>query len=373
MTSTPTAQLSELGVSIWLDDLNRHLIQSGKLEDLAKRGLRGVTSNPKILDKAIREGQEYEEPIEQLAARGHRPQEIYEALAIEDVIAAADILRPYFREGLPHDGFVSLEVSPKLAHDTEATIHEARRLWHAVNRPNVLIKVPATKAGVPAIRTLISEGVNINVTLLFSLERYREVAEAYIGGIEERFTSGEPAGRPFSVASFFLSRIDVLLNPQLDQLIEAGGEKGKIAAQLRGHIAISSAKLAYGVYKSLFTDTRFRRLATVGAQPQRLLWGSTSTKGPDARDVKYVEALIGPDTINTLPFPTLEAFLDHGEVRPRLEEGIERAGQNLHQLAEIGIDIQQATQQLEDEGVDKFVSPFEDLLSTLAERAPARS
>jgi transaldolase len=244
-------------------------------------------------------------------------------------------------------------------------VAEARQLWQALDRPNVLIKVPATKEGLPAIRQLISEGINVNVTLLFGLPRYREVAEAYISGLEDRAAPGQPLGRVASVASFFLSRIDVLLDPQLEKLAAADGPVAQTARDLIGQVAIASAKEAYRIYQEIFGSARFQKLAAHGARPQRLLWASTSTKNPAYPDVKYVEPLIGPDTVNTLPPETLEAYRDHGDPAPRLTEAVDRAAAVLTRLPELGLDLDQATQQLEDEGVEKFNQPFDSLMATL--------
>lgn len=371
MAENPLLKLQSFGQSIWLDFLSRGLLTSGQLKRLIDEdGLSGVTSNPAIFEKAIAGSSDYDEDIRALARQGRSAAEIYEALTVADVQAAADLFRPVYERTAGRDGFVSLEVSPHLAYDTEGTIAEARHLWGRLARPNVLIKVPATKPGLPAIRQLISEGVNVNVTLLFGLPRYREVAEAYISGLEDRAARGQPLGHVASVASFFLSRIDVLLDPVLERLAQEGGAKGTIARGLIGEVAIASAKVAYQIYKEIYRSERFQRLAQHGARTQRLLWASTSTKNPAYSDVKYVEPLIGPDTVNTMPLETLNAYRDHGNPAPRLEENVESAFQVLAQLAQVGIDIDQATQQLEEEGVHKFVVPYDSLMATLeAKRA----
>jgi transaldolase len=320
MKENPLMKLSTFGQSIWLDYIRRKMIESGELQKLIDEdGLRGVTSNPAIFQKAI---------------------------------AGND------------DGFISLEVNPHLAHDTEGTIAEARRLWQALGRPNVLIKVPATKAGLPAIKQLISEGINVNVTLLFGLPRYKEVADAYLSGLEVRAGKGQPL-RVASVASFFLSRIDVLLDPQLEKLAAAGGPQAKAARELIGQLAIASAKVAYTIYHEIYGSERFKSLAAQGARPQRLLWASTSTKNPAYSDIKYVEPLIGRDTVNTVPPETLEAYQDHGNPAARLTEGVDRAASYLQRLPEVGLGLNHATQQLEDEGVEKFNQPFDSLMDTL--------
>ncbi len=371
MAQNPLLKLQSFGQSIWLDFLSRALITSGQLKRLIDEdGLRGVTSNPAIFEKAIAGSSDYDADIRALARRGSSAAEIYEALTVADVQAAADLFRPVYERTGGRDGFVSLEVSPHLAYDTEGTIAEARHLWDKLGRPNVLIKVPATKPGLPAIRQLISEGVNVNVTLLFGLPRYREVAEAYIAGLEDRAARGQPLGHVASVASFFLSRIDVLLDPVLERIAQEGGGKGETARRLIGEVAIASAKVAYQIYKEIYRGERFQRLAQQGARTQRLLWASTSTKNPAYSDVKYIEPLIGPDTINTMPLETLNAYRDHGNPAPRLEENVEHAYQVLEQLAQVGVDLDQATQQLEEEGVHKFVVPYESLMAALeAKRA----
>jgi transaldolase len=366
MTENPLLKLSTFGQSIWLDYIRRQLIESGELKKLIDEdGLKGVTSNPAIFQKAIANNNDYDEAIRTLAQAGKSVAEIYQVLTIEDVQGAADLFRPLYDRVEGQDGFVSLEVNPHLAHDTEGTIQEARRLWQALGRPNVLIKVPATKAGLPAIKQLISEGTNVNVTLLFGLPRYKEVADAYLSGLEVRAGQGQPLNRVASVASFFLSRIDVLLDPKLEKIANEGGANAKGAKELHGQIAIASAKVAYTIYQEIYGSERFKKLAAQGARPQRLLWASTSTKNPAYSDTKYVEPLIGPSTVNTVPPETLEAYRDHGNPAPRLTEGVDRAASYLQRLPEVGLDLNQATQQLEDEGVEKFNKPFDSLMETL--------
>lgn len=368
---TPIDRARDIGQSIWLDYLSRELLESGKLQNYIDRGLRGVTSNPKIFDQAMSEGAEYDASIARLARQGRSPAEIYETLAVEDVQAACDLFLPYFRKKLPHDGFVSLEVSPKLAYDPKGTVEEARRLWRAVDRPNVMIKVPATVEGLPALRKLISEGVNVNVTLLFGVPRYREVATAYLDGIEQASRQGLDPGAIHSVASFFLSRIDVLVDSKLDEIAEQDPERAEQAKKLRGEAAIASARLAYRSYLEIFGSSRFEQLQRRGAEPQRLLWGSTSAKDPAYSDVKYVDPLVGPDTVNTLPEKTFEAFLDHGSPRGALTEGFASAAKTLEQLSVVGVDIEEVVEQLIREGVDKFEQPFDHLLEGLARKKAA--
>ena len=375
MGENPLVKLGTFGQSVWLDYIRRQMIESGELKKFIDAdGLKGVTSNPSIFQKAIAGSTDYDGAIRTLVQAGKSVKEIYETLTVEDVGQAADVFRPLYDRVDGKDGFVSLEVNPHLAHDTDGTIAEARHLWQALTRPNVLIKVPATKEGLPAIRQLISEGINVNVTLLFGLPRYREVAEAYIAGLEARAAQGRPLNRVASVASFFLSRIDVLLDPRLEKLAAAGGPQAQAAKDLIGQVAIASAKEAYRIYQEIFGSARFQKLAASGARPQRLLWASTSTKNPAYPDTKYVEPLIGPDTVNTLPPETLEAYRDHGDPAARLTEAVDRAASGLQRLPELGIDLDQATQQLEDEGVEKFNQPFDSLMATLeAKRREALS
>lgn len=363
-TNNPVARASRIGQSIWLDDLSRDLIESGGLKQYIDLGLRGVTSNPKIFAAAMSEGSSYDGAVQELARRGKSPIEIYETLAVEDIQAAADELKPHFRKGLPHDGFVSLEVSPRLAHDARGTIEEAQRLWNAVNRPNVLIKVPATEEGLQAIRALIGQGVNVNVTLLFSLSRYREVAAAYIEGIEDALDKGRKLEDIHSVASFFLSRIDVLVDSKLDDKIE-DGEDAEAARDLRGKGAIASAKLAYQTFQKIFSSDRFLAAAKRGAEPQRLLWGSTSVKDPAYDELMYANALVGPDTVDTLPEETFRAFAERGDARDVLGQDADEAEKTLARLGDIGIDMDAVTEQLLREGVRKFDEPFTELLDGL--------
>ncbi len=372
MASNPLLRLQDFGQSIWLDFMRRSLITSGQLRRLiVNDGLRGVTSNPAIFEKAIAGSRDYDETIRALALEGKRPDEIYQALVVDDIQRAADCFRSLYDELDGHDGFVSLEVSPRLAHDTDGTLADARRLWAAVNRPNIMIKVPATREGLPAIRQLTREGLNINVTLLFDLTRYQEVAEAYIAGLEDRARRGEPLDQITSVASFFLSRIDALIDPLLEKFQHADDPRSELAASLHGAVAIASARAAYQIYRKLFSSARFLALARRGAQTQRLLWASTSTKNPAYSDVKYVEALIGPMTVNTLPLETLEAYRHHGDPAPRLDERVAEARQLLQHLPELGIDLTKLTQQLEDEGVRKFSASFDLLMNSLAGKRTA--
>lgn len=365
MNTNPLKELEALGQSLWLDYIRRDLIASGGLRRLIEEdGLHGITSNPAIFEKAIVESHDYDQEIEQMA--GKPPKEIYEVLSQADVRSAADAFRAVYDRTDGRDGYVSLEVDPRLAHDTTGTIDEARRLWKAVDRPNVFIKIPATLEGLQAIRQSISEGININVTLLFGLPRYREVAEAYMAGLEDRIAQGRPVSRVASVASFFLSRIDLLVDPVFEKLIAEGSGQAKKA---QGQVAIASAKMAYLIYREIIAGERFKSLAAEGARAQRLLWASTSTKNPAYSDIKYVEALIGPETINTLPMETIDAYRDHGHPEVRLDRNIDVARGILEHLSELEVNIDHITQQLEDEGIEKFSKPFEKLLGTLANQS----
>jgi transaldolase len=366
MKENPLLKLHTFGQSVWSDFIRRGMIVSGEFAQMMTEvGLRGVTSNPAIFEKAIDGSRDYDEAIRTLALAGKSALEIYEALAVEDIQLAADLFRPLYNHAEGSDGLVSLEVSPRLAHDTQGTLVEARRLWKLVNRPNVMIKVPGTAEGLPAIQQLIAEGINVNVTLLFGLPRYGQVAQAYLSGLEARLSQGKPLKYISSVASFFLSRIDNLVDPMLEKHIQGGGPQSELAKSMRGEVAIASARVAYHMYQETVGSERFLHLAAHGALPQRLLWASTSTKNPDYSDVKYVEALIGPDTVNTMPLETIQAYRDHGQPAERLSSRAQESHQLLHHLSDLGIDLSATTQALEDDGVQKFVKPFDTLLNTL--------
>jgi transaldolase len=371
MSINPLKELGTLGQSLWLDYIRRDLIAGGELRRLIEEdGLRGMTSNPSIFEKAIADSHDYDEDIRAIASSGKGAETIYETLSQRDVRSAADEFRTLYERTDGKDGFVSLEVNPHLAHDTKGTIEEARRLWAALDRPNVLIKVPGTANGLPAIQQLIGEGISVNVTLLFGLPRYRQVAEAYLAGLEARAAQGQPLKHVASVASFFVSRIDALVDPLLEKLMAQGCKESDLAREAHGQVAIASARMAYQIYKEIFAGDRFRALAAKGGRTQRLLWASTGAKNPDYSDVKYVEALIAPDTVNTVPLETLNAYRDHGEPKARLEHHVKEAHWLLARLPELGIDIDQVTRQLEDEGVEKFNKPFDKLMETLAQRSP---
>ncbi len=357
-TTNPLKTLQALGQSIWLDDIHRGMFNNGDFQSYINNdGITGVTSNPAILKKAILDHDDYDAAIKQLASENSDARTAYEKLVISDLQQAADLLCPVYENTKARDGFVSMEVSPHYAHDTEKTVIAARRLWEMLARPNVLIKIPTTVEGLPAIRSLTAEGINVNATLLFSISRYRQVAEAYIAGIEERIGKGLSVDSISSVASFFLSRIDVKVDKELSSLQDLVG--------LHGKTAIASSRMAYQVYKQLFTGSKWQKLANAGAQPQRLLWASTSTKDPSYPDVMYVEPLIGENTVNTLPLKTLKAYRDHGMPAARLEDELEQSAAVLQQIDELGIDMEVVAQQLEDEGLDKFIKPFDVLLETL--------
>ncbi|HTB23037.1 MAG TPA: transaldolase [bacterium] len=372
MANNPLKQLETLGQSLWLDYIRRDLITGGALKRLIEDdGLRGMTSNPAIFEKAIVESHDYDAEIKSLAGQGKAPFAIYDALSQKDVQSAADEFEPVYRRTDGADGYVSLEVNPHLARDTQGSLNEARRLWADLKRPNVFIKVPATREGLPVIRQLIGEGVNVNVTLLFGLPRYREVAEAYIGGLEDLAAKGRPLKGVASVASFFVSRIDTLVDPLLEKAAARGPKEAGLAKEAQGRTAIASAKLAYQIYKELFATERFRKLSNQGARVQRLLWASTSTKNPADSPVKYVEALIGKETVDTAPLETINAYREHGQPQARLEAGLDEAKNLVKNLPALGIDLDKVTQQLEDEGVEKFNQPFEKLLAAVAQRSKA--
>ncbi|WP_338575144.1 transaldolase [Brevundimonas olei] len=363
---TPLRQLEACGQAIWLDYLKRSLIQDGGLKALIDDdGLKGVTSNPSIFEKAIAGTDEYAEAISAFLAKGdHSVSDIYEHLAIADIQAAAAVLRPVFDRTEGRDGYISLECSPYLADDTQATIVEAMRLHQAIDRPNVMIKVPATPAGIPAIRELTGRGLNINITLLFSLAVYEQVVEAYLSGLEQWRQAGGDLSRIASVASFFLSRIDTEVDKRLDAL-----EDKALADGLRGQAAIASATLAYNRYQALFSSPRWQTLAAAGARTQRLLWASTSTKNPAYKDTLYAEAVIGRDTVDTLPPATLDAFRDHGVVVPdAIERGVDDARALLIALEQHGVSMQAATDALVVDGVRQFTDAFDKLFVALARR-----
>jgi transaldolase len=362
MTKTKLHTLAEVGQSVWLDYIDRPLITSGGLTTYVFRGLRGVTSNPTIFQNAISESGEYDVQIQRMALSGRSAEEIYEGLAIEDSRMAADILHPVFEATEGSDGFFSLEVNPHLAHDKQGTINEATRLFALVNRPNVMIKVPATPEGVQAFRELTEDGININVTLMFSLEQYDQIAEAYTSALEKRAANVYDLQQINSVASIFVSRLDT----KVDKMLEAFNSPK--AESLRGKIAIANAKMAYQHFKESFLSERWKHLEEKGARLQRILYGSTGTKDPTYSDVMYIENLIGPNTINTIPPKTLEGFLDHGTVALTLETDLEEARAQLNDLAGLGIHLHDVTQQLLDEGVQHFAESYDSMIRTINEK-----
>lgn len=361
----PLKTLNSLGQSLWYDNIHRAMIASGELAAMIEEdGLRGITSNPTIFEKAIAGNADYDAAIRNYLR--HHPQadarELFFALAIEDIQAAADLLLPVYQTEQGHDGLVSLEVSPDLAHDTDGTITEAHRLWERVARPNLMIKVPATAAGIPAVEELIAAGINVNATLLFGVERYQQIADAYLSGLESRLRRGQPIDRVASVASFFVSRVDAAVEKALvPHPIEADA--------LRGKIAIANAKIAYAAYHELFGGQRFAELAQEGAKPQRLLWASTGTKSAGLSDVLYIEALIGPHTVTTVPPATYNAYRDHGKPHSTLDQGLDEAKAQLQTLTRLGINLKQLTQKLEEEGVVSFANSFTTLLTAIKSKA----
>jgi transaldolase len=357
-------QIKKLGQSVWLDYIRRNILDSGEVTRMiAADGLAGMTSNPAIFEKAIIEYDDYDEAVSTLIRNGSGAMEIYETLALEDVRHAADLFRPVYDESSGRDGFVCLEVSPHLAYDTDGTITEAKRLWTALDRSNVMIKVPATREGLPAIKQLIAAGININVTLLFGVVRYREVVNAFTDGLQNRAAQGKPLNHIASVASFFLSRIDVLVDKELDKRNQT--EVAASAQSLRGRTAVACARLAYQHYLEWKESSRWQALAEKGAQTQRLLWASTGTKDPAYSDIKYIEALIGRETVNTMPPQTLTAYRDHGQPALRIEQELDEAYALPGMLAELDIHLDAVSEQLEAEGVQKFIKPFDKLLGSL--------
>jgi transaldolase/glucose-6-phosphate isomerase len=369
-TKNPLKELLNYGQSMWLDYIRRDLFTTGKLKQMiTEDGLRGMTSNPSIFEKAIADSSLYDDFLKLLASRSDLDTTArYEQIAIRDIQDAADALRPVYDESKFRDGYVSLEVSPYLARKTKETIDEARRLWKAVQRENVMIKVPGTAEGLPAIRQLIGEGININITLLFAQEVYEKVAEAYIAGLEDLAAHGGNLKKMASVASFFISRIDTLVDSLLNDKLKATTDASQQALlkSLLGKVAIANGKLTYQRYQKIFSGARWQALAAKGAQTQRVLWASTSTKNPNYRDVIYIEELIGPDTVNTMPPATIDAFRDHGRLRNALMEDVPSAQKVMDDLTRAGISIKQVTNKLTDDGVKLFADAFDKLLAAVA-------
>ncbi|MGK7948755.1 MAG: transaldolase [Xenococcaceae cyanobacterium] len=371
VASNPILKIEqEYGQSIWMDNLSRDLIESGELKALIdSRGIHGITSNPAIFEKAIAGNKIYDADIEAGIKAGKSVEEIYESLVFTDISNACDIFMPVYEETNGLDGYVSIEVPPTIAKDTESTISEAQRYFKTLARPNVMIKIPGTPEGLPAVEQAISEGINVNVTLLFSVESYVETAWAYIRGLEKRAAAGEDISNIASVASFFLSRIDSNIDARLDAKLEGVDDLDRKAklTNLKGKIAIANAKVAYQKYKEIFGSERWQALAAKGAKVQRLLWASTSTKNPEYSDVMYVDELVGPDTVNTLPPNTIEACADHCDPASRIETGIEEAYSAIDSLKdpEVNINLDEVMDELLEEGIDKFIKPFESLMSSL--------
>ncbi|MGD2058870.1 MAG: transaldolase [Anaerolineales bacterium] len=357
---TTIHEVNEIGQSIWLDQLSREILEEGELTALIEKGVSGVTSNPSIFLKAIAGSEIYDQQLHGLVEQGHDAHEMYEALAVQDIQHAADQLRPVYEQTAGADGYVSLEANPKLAYDTQGTIKEVHHLHEAVNRPNVMFKIPATEAGYPAIEQCLSAGINVNITLMFSLEQYNAVADAYLNGLEAFLEAGGDLHKVASVASFFVSRIDVKVDPRLEELG---------ADDLKGEIAIANAKMAYQRFTQVFAGDRWDELEAAGARVQRVLWGSTSTKNPDYPDTLYVDSLIGPHTVNTIPFKTIEAFLDHGTPERTVDRGIDQARSALEKLSALPVDLDQVTDELLKEGVESFADDYEQLLSGLSQKA----
>jgi transaldolase/glucose-6-phosphate isomerase len=364
--SSRIKQLTDLGQSIWYDYMERRILENGELAQFIAQGdVRGLTSNPSIFNNAIAKTKDYDSALIPMAWAGYSDKKILEVLMVEDIERVADLLRPLFDETHGSDGFVSLEVRPDLAYDTEKTIAEAQRLWNLVSRPNLMIKIPGTQAGLPAIRTSIANGININITLIFSIERYKEVMEAYLSGLEDRIKAGQPVDHIHSVASFFVSRIDTKVDRYLDPIIKSAGRNAEIAKSLLGKIAVANARLAYQEFRRVFEGERFQKLQAKGANLQRPLWASTSTKNPAYPDTMYVDELIGENTVNTVPPQTLQAFKDHGKIELTIEKDLEDAHRSFDKLASVGISMQKVTDELEQEGVQAFSESYTSLDNTV--------
>ena len=361
-------QLAELGQSIWIDNIQRKMLTGGGLQAMIDEGLLGMTSNPTIFEKAIGSSSDYDEAMRLLVTAGATVEQIYDALTIEDVGMAADIFRPVFDRTHGKDGYVSIEVSPKLAHDTAGTLADARRLWQTLKRPNVMIKIPATPEGLPAVEQALTDGINVNVTLMFSMNHYLAVAETYLRALEARVKAGQPLDQVASVASFFVSRVDTLLDAKLEQIVKAEGPNANVAASLPGRAAVANSQLVYGKYLDLFGGDRFKALSAKGARPQRVLWASTSTKNPKYLDVMYVDTLIGPDTVNTVPPETYLAILNHTVVERTVDRDLEAAHQVVAVLKALGFDLNDVGEQLSIEGVDKFTKSFDGLLKVIEQK-----
>jgi len=363
-------QMLAQGQSPWIDYITRDLVQSGKLEEQIEQGIRGLTSNPTIFQKAIGDSPDYDDELKQLVREDRSIPEIYDNLVLDDIRSAARTLRPVYDRTNRRDGYVSIEVPPELAHNTNRTLEEARRIWNQINLPNIMIKIPGTPEGIPAFQQAIADGINVNVTLVFSIDSYRKVAEAYIAGLEQREKAGQPVDCMASVASFFVSRVDTAVDKKLDDLIEAESDEQRKnqLRELQGKAAIANAKMAYAAYQEIFSGPRWEKLAAKGAQTQRCLWASTSTKNPKYRDILYAEQLIGPDTVDTMPPQTIEAFLDHGVVERTVDKDVDRARAELEALEQSGISMDQVTADLQTDGVQKFADSFNELIDTISKK-----
>ncbi len=367
MPKTKIEELGDLGQSIWLDSISRSMIETGKLQEMINKGLRGMTSNPTIFDKAIGSGSDYDEKIKELQKIGKSTFEIYDDLTVRDIQDAADLFKPVYEKTSGFDGYVSLEINPKLAFDTEETIKEGKRLYEKVNRPNVMFKVPSTEAGFGAIEELLSEGMNVNITLIFSLEQYIKTAHAFLSGLKRLLEKQGDLSRVSSVASVFVSRIDTATDGIIDEKISTEqNEDLKVKLKsLRGKAAVANSKIIFQKYLEIFSGKEFQLLKDKGAQVQRVLWGSTGTKDPGYSDIKYVTELIGSPTVNTLPQQTLDAFLDHGIVKETLKQNVKEAEEMINNLKGFGIDINVICARLLDEGVIAFEKSFDSLLNTI--------
>jgi transaldolase/glucose-6-phosphate isomerase len=374
MPENPLVDLARAGQSVWYDQMERALLTTGALKKMIEEDdLRGLTSNPTIFEKAIGGSDDYNEDLHALAEKQKSRDEIFEALVLDDIGKAADVFRPVYDRTGGGDGFVSIEVSPDLADDTAGTAAEAARLWKALGRPNVMVKIPATPAGIPAIEQSIAAGININITLIFSRSVYEQVIDAYLRGLERRAAANQPVDRIASVASFFVSRIDTAIDKQIDARIAASSDERekKELASLKGKAAIANAKLAYELFQKRFGDPRFEALRARGARVQRPLWASTGTKNPEYSDVLYVENLIGPDTVNTVPPATYNAFKDHGKVSRTIDRDLEQAREVLAKIERAGISLEETTRQLTVDGVKSFAGSFRSLLETIDARRAA--
>jgi transaldolase len=371
-----TKRLPDFGQSVWFDDINRDAIRTGKLAELVEGyGVSGGTSNPTIFEKAFSASDAYDQQLSELTQRLHEPDKIQEELAVTDVQLAADLFRPIYDRTGGLDGYASLEVSPDIAHDTQASIVAARRAFALLDRPNVMIKIPGTPAGLPAIEACLAEGININITLLFSVVNYEQVAEAYQSALERRLEMGRPLDTIASVASFFVSRVDTLVDEKLKEYVGRATTPAdkEVAQSLLGATGIANAKLAYQKFIDIVSSPRWQTLASAGARVQRCLWASTSTKEPSYSDVMYIDNLVGPDTINTMPEPTIYAFDDHGSLSNSLTEDTDLAQESIERLQHLGLDLEALTRQLQDDGVEKFATSYKDALEAIAARVPAHA